>query len=189
MKRIVSAVPGRIRLRDPGLRERQRHERVRVRLADLDGVRSVEGNPATGSLLLRYDVAAIARSAMEARVEAAAAGELGEGASGGPHRPVRAAAPRAIEAKGVEHARIAPAPAAGADWEASGRVDRRGPPHSGRAIARRLNGYAKIGMLASLGASLGLAAAGAKRLHIATGGVYLALLGIHMAVHRRHLLK
>lgn len=188
MKRIVSAVPGRIRLRDPGLRERQRHERLRARLADLDGVRSVEGNVSTGSLLLRYDVATTARSAMESEVEAVAAGELAEGERAGVKAPRRAAAERNA-AKRPAPMRIVREPAAGTEWEAAGHVERRGAPYSKRAIARRLNGVAKIGMLASLGASLALAAAGAKRLHIATGGVYLALLGIHMAVHRRHLLK
>ncbi|WP_407279585.1 hypothetical protein U5817_02305 [Aromatoleum evansii] len=54
---------------------------------------------------------------------------------------------------------------------------------------RRLNTWAKYGMLGSLGISLALAAAGSKKAHAATGGLFLGLLGIHMAVHRRHLFK
>jgi hypothetical protein len=42
-------------------------------------------------------------------------------------------------------------------------------------------------MPASLAASLALAAAGAKRWHAATGGLFLAALHVHLAVHRRHL--
>lgn len=53
----------------------------------------------------------------------------------------------------------------------------------------RINRLAKRGMLAGLGASLLFAAAGAKRLHIVTGGFFLAGLAAHLAVHRRHLLR
>ena len=39
------------------------------------------------------------------------------------------------------------------------------------------------------GASLALAATGAKRGHAALGGVFVLLLGVHLAVHRHRLLK
>lgn len=62
------------------------------------------------------------------------------------------------------------------------------PPVSlGRRRSRQLNRLAKLGMLASLPASLALAAAGSKRLHVVTGGVFTLLLLAHMLVHRRHL--
>lgn len=54
-----------------------------------------------------------------------------------------------------------------------------------RSFRLRANRYAKIGALASLGASLAFAAAGRKRLHIATGYLFLAFLGVHLAVFRR----
>lgn len=54
-----------------------------------------------------------------------------------------------------------------------------------RQLARATN----VGMLASLGSSLALAAAGAKAAHVATGSVFLGLLGVHLAMHRRSLLR
>lgn len=54
---------------------------------------------------------------------------------------------------------------------------------------RRWNRAAKWGMLASFPVSLALAAAGSKKLHAASGGVFSALLLVHLYVHRRHLIK
>lgn len=153
MKRIASAVPGRIRIRDSHLRDSARHARLGSALAALDGVGSIEGNVVTGSFLLRYDAAQVPPAVMEARVLAAIADELDP-----------------------------PPPAAQEEAPA-----RRTPRRWQRD--RRLNTWAKYGMLGSLGASLVLAAAGSKKAHAATGGLFLGLLGIHMAVHRRHLFK
>ncbi|MBK1687591.1 HMA2 domain-containing protein [Rubrivivax gelatinosus] len=58
-------------------------------------------------------------------------------------------------------------------------------PGRRRQLARATN----VGMLASLGSSLALAAAGAKAAHVATGSVFLGLLGVHLAMHRRSLLR
>lgn len=58
-----------------------------------------------------------------------------------------------------------------------------------RRAGREWNRVAKLGMLASLPVSLALAAGGAKKLHALTGGVFSALLLVHLAVHRRHLIK
>jgi hypothetical protein len=64
------------------------------------------------------------------------------------------------------------------------------PPHArASATKRRANRYAKYGMIGGLATSLVLAAAGKKRLHALTGGAFVACLGVHMAIHRRHLLK
>lgn len=57
---------------------------------------------------------------------------------------------------------------------------------------RRLNGrtanrYAKLAGLATLGASMGFAAAGKKGLHIATGGAFLGCLAVHLYIHRRRI--
>lgn len=153
MKWIVSAVPGRIRIRDSQLRDAARQERLGAVLAEIDGVVEVEGNPRTGSMLLRYTPEHTTRVEMEARISAAIAAEL------------------------------EPPPVA-AQEEASGRRTLRRWQRD-----RRLNTWAKYGMLGSLGASLALAAAGSKKAHAATGALFLGLLGIHMAVHRRHLFK
>lgn len=67
-----------------------------------------------------------------------------------------------------------------------------GPPSqpSVRSSSRvRVNRWAKRGMLLSLAISLLLAAAGNKRWHALTGGIFLHALGLHLWVHRRHLLK
>lgn len=153
MKWIVSAVPGRIRIRDSQLRDAARQERLGAVLAEIDGVVEVEGNPRTGSMLLRYTPEHTTRVEMEARISAAIAAEL------------------------------EPPPVA-AQEEASGRRTLRRWQRD-----RRLNTWAKYGMLGSLGASLALAAAGSKKAHAAIGALFLGLLGIHMAVHRRHLFK
>lgn len=67
---IVSRLPGRLRLRDPSLRPPQDNEALRTELGGWDGMVAVEGNPTTGSLLLRYDIAQIPPHEMEARVAA-----------------------------------------------------------------------------------------------------------------------
>lgn len=54
---------------------------------------------------------------------------------------------------------------------------------------RRWNRAAKWGMLASFPVSLALAAAGSKKLHAVTGGLFSVLLLVHLYVHRRHLIK
>ncbi len=185
MSRIVSALPGRIRLRDPALRAPRTNERLQDVIAKFDGVRSVEGRAQSGSVVLLYDATRTDRSSMEARVEAAAAAELAS-RDGDPARGAASSTPVEPAAKSPVRSRPIRASVARSALVSG---DRRGPPFSTRAVLRRLNGYAKVGMMASLGASLALAAAGNKRLHIATGSVYLALLGIHMAVHRRQLLK
>ncbi|TXH92202.1 HMA2 domain-containing protein [Thauera aminoaromatica] len=60
------------------------------------------------------------------------------------------------------------------------------PGKPGRHTLRRhANRAAKLGMLGSLSASLALAAAGNKRWHAVTGGVFLACLGVHVGLHRK----
>jgi len=83
-------------------------------------------------------------------------------------------------------ARVGDAVAAALGMEPS--VPSAAPP-SGKRAAREWNRVAKLGMLASLPVSLALAAAGSKRLHAVSGGVFTLLLLVHMAVHRRHLIK
>lgn len=68
MVAIASALPGRLRLRNPAWRLPARNEAVRAELAGWDGIGSVDGNPRGGSLLLRYDPAQMSPSEIEARV-------------------------------------------------------------------------------------------------------------------------
>lgn len=52
-----------------------------------------------------------------------------------------------------------------------------------------LNRYAKYGMFSTLGLALWFAAARARRPHAATGWLFVACLGMHLAVHRHRLLS
>ncbi len=142
MTRVAASIPGRIRVRDSGLRHAGRLARLRAAFLALEGVHAVEGNAAAGSIVVRYNAARVAPEDMEEAVERAVEAELARPASSVP--PSR-------------------------------RV--------------RLNRAAKYGMLASLGTSLVLAAAGARRWHAATGLVFVACLGVHLGVHRRHILR
>ncbi|MGQ9368063.1 HMA2 domain-containing protein [Azospirillum sp. ST 5-10] len=73
---IAAAIPGRIRVRHPRLRQAERNRELASRLDGADGLRVAERNPATGSLLLLYDPAYLVPSQAEARVAAAAAAVL-----------------------------------------------------------------------------------------------------------------
>ncbi|MBP8170896.1 MAG: hypothetical protein KAX90_01250 [Pseudomonas sp.] len=141
MPLIVSALPGRIRVRDPRLRQLARLECLRTCLAQLPGVASIELGGRTGSLLLHYDPQLIDSETLEAQVEHATLAAL----------KVRAS-----------------------------------PARSGLMQANR---WAKLGMLASLSGSLALLALGNKRGHGLAGGLFVAGLGLHLLVHRRHLLR
>lgn len=142
MTRIVAAIPGRVRIRDGGLRQPDRLQRLRGALAALPGIVSIRGNPANGSLIVHYNAAEVAPEKMETALERTVDAELAQ-------------------------------------------------PRDRAAIAHRLriNRLAKYGMLTSLGTSLALAAAGNKRWHAATGMVFVACLGVHLATHRRQLLR
>lgn len=142
MTRIVATVPGRIRVRDGGLRQPDRQDRLLGALKALPGVAACRGNPVAGSVVVHYDAGRVAAARMEALVEQAVDAELAQ-------------------------------------------------PRDKAAIAHRLrvNRIAKYGMLGSLAASLALAATGNKRWHAATGVVFVACLGVHLATHRRQLLR
>lgn len=169
---IIASIPGRLRLRAPGLRQRLRCDAAAERLRAIDGVVSVEPNPAAGSVLLRYDVSRQDIQAMEAAAAAVVAAMLPEDG------PERGAAERSGGG-------AAGAPGGGPRGKPGGE------PNDGAAdrAALRLNRYAKLAMLVSLPTSLALAAAGAKKLHIATGSVFTLMLLVHLTTHRRRLLQ
>lgn len=144
---LASSAPGRIRLREPALREPQRRARLTAALMDLGGMMAVEANPVTGSLLLRYDVTHCDRTAMEEKVVTLAAIELDSCTT----------PPRKMPAR--------------------------------RATARQLNRFAKLSMLGCFPLSLGFVAMGGKHLHAVTGVMFSLAMMVHLAIHRRHLLK
>lgn len=195
---IIASIPGRLRLRAPGLRQRLRCDAVAERLRAIDGVVSAEPNPAAGSVLLRYDVGGQDVEAMEAAAAAVVAAMLPEG--GPEDEPGQGSAERSARAPndGPDAGtidRAAARPAGRAAYHAS---ERRVAPLTHAQVAQRmarrraalrLNRHAKLAMLVSLPTSLALAAAGAKKLHIATGSVFTLMLLVHLTTHRRHLLQ
>lgn len=77
MNRIVSLVPGRIRLRDKQLRNPEALDRLSLALSAMPAITALQGSVRTGGLLLHYDARAVAREDMERQVEAAAEQTLG----------------------------------------------------------------------------------------------------------------
>lgn len=142
MTRIVSSLPGRIRVRDPALRAPDRLDLLEQTLATLEGVAGLRGNAAAGSIVLHYDAGRVDVEAFERTVDEAVDAVLAAPRRKGRHR-----------------------------------------------LRNRVNRAAKLGMLGSLGTSLVLAAAGQKHWHAVAGGVFVACLGVHLAVHRKHILR
>ena len=182
---VASALPGRVRLRGPVLRQARALAQARSALQAQPGVICVQTNARVGSLLLHYDAAtlpqpqaeALLAAAVQAALQPAANDDAGAAAcpsSPAPRQP-RQNRRAAASAARAAHLSVPAAPPA---------------PHPHHAPARNvINRWAKRGMLLTLGASLALAATGAKRGHAALGGVFVLLLGVHLAVHRRRLLK
>lgn len=62
-------------------------------------------------------------------------------------------------------------------------------PSGDRPCRDSINRCVKLASLASLGVSLSFAAAGSKRWHMVSGGVFLGLLGAHLVMNREALLR
>jgi len=175
---IVSSIAGRLRLRHPALRQLGRLAHLEQAVSGWPGVLAWEGNAHTGSLLLHYDLSALAQTECERRARAALQELLAPPAQNETPPPATtpAWAASAAPAGAAATAGAAPAsPASAARPRGSTRV--------------RANRWAKRGMLLSLAATLLLAAAGAKRWHTVGGLLFLHALGVHLWVHRRHVLK
>ena len=140
--RVVSATPGRIRIRDRHLRSTERLVALSDRLSAIDGVLGIRTNPRIGSLVLLFDPAQLDIEKLEVRIEDMV--------------------------------------------DALTKLDM---PVVAKARRKQLNRYAKIGMLGSLAASLALVATGQKRGHALAGALFVAGLGVHLGIHRQHLLR
>lgn len=152
MSAIASSIPGRIRLRHAALRNPLRLQQLEDRIGEWAHVQSAASNPKAGSLLVRYDAAALNAHEFAARCETALAELLPR-----TEAPAPVAAPRPLPRGGTRRVRA--------------------------------NRLAKRGMLASLALSMLLAAAGSKRWHAMTGVFFLHALGVHLWVHRHHLVR
>ena len=69
MSRIVSSMPGRIRLRDKRLRDQEKLNELTKELSQIAVITSLKSNVRTGSLLLRFDRNAIGLSTIEANID------------------------------------------------------------------------------------------------------------------------
>ncbi|WP_333874958.1 HMA2 domain-containing protein [Methylobacter sp.] len=71
MSRIVSSLPGRIRIRDRVLRNQRRLNQLEAELIQIEGITSLQSNPGAGSIILYFDAAQSDAEMMEAAVDAA----------------------------------------------------------------------------------------------------------------------
>lgn len=156
---LVSALPGRMRLRHPLLRRPGHNRDLAERLATLDGLRVAESSTTAGSLLVLYDPTRVDRAAAEAHAAASAAAVLGLDTAASDPTPDPAPPP---------------APQTGG--------------RGGQSLTRRVNRAAKIGMMGSMAATLAALGVG-KRVHAGAGAVFVALMLVHMAIQRKRLFQ
>ncbi len=68
-RRIVSSTPGRLRIKDAGLRNAARLEQLTAALAEFDGMLEFERNPRIGSLTVHFDCKIVAIEKLESTVD------------------------------------------------------------------------------------------------------------------------
>ncbi len=78
MSRIVSSIPGRIRIKDKSLRDPEKLNALKKELSKIAAITELQDNVRTGSILLRFDRKALELSAMEADIDSAARKVLGK---------------------------------------------------------------------------------------------------------------
>lgn len=70
MSRIVSSIPGRIRVRDKALRDQTKLDQLKKELSKIAAITALQDNVRTGSVLLRFDRNGVELSAIEADIDA-----------------------------------------------------------------------------------------------------------------------
>ena len=70
MSRIVSSVPGRIRIRDRALRNPARLDQLEAALIRIEDITSLQFNPGAGSIVLHFNGADTDVAALEAKIDA-----------------------------------------------------------------------------------------------------------------------
>jgi len=181
MIRIVSSIPGRLRLRVAAPGAPAALDRLRSQIEQWEAVGSVAINPRTGSLLVHYDATRLTAARLEecARAAAAtlarAAAKVGSGGTALPPR-THGGTPRVR-------------PNAASPTSGHPPADEPLRSRSARKALLQANRLAKRGMLASLALSLVLAALGNKRGHWLAGALFLHALAVHLWAHRRHLFR
>jgi hypothetical protein len=70
MSRIVSSLPGRIRIRDKRLRDQARMNELKKELLKIAAVTELKGDIRTGSVVVSFDLSVIEIAALETKIEA-----------------------------------------------------------------------------------------------------------------------
>lgn len=161
--RLAASVPGRLRIRQGALDPAQLN-RWQTELTAWPEVQSVRLNPQARSLIVQYRCAQCGQPEMESRV-LTLCNELQDDK-------------QSTQAQtSQQHQAAAPALAIRS-------ITR---PRAHRAAwRRRANRGAKMAALVALPVSIALVYAGHKRLHAATGWLFVAALSVHLAIHRRN---
>lgn len=160
--RLVASVPGRLRIRQ-GAADPAQLSHWQTELAAWPEVQSLRLNPEARSLVVQYHVAHCEQTEMESRVLTLCNGQPQsepQDAQGQVNRQPEAA----VTTLATRPARRAHRAA----WR------------------RRANRGAKIAAIVALPVSIALVYAGNKRLHAATGWLFVAALSVHLAIHRRN---
>lgn len=71
MSRIVSSLPGRIRIRDKRLRDQARLNQLRKELVKIAAITELKGDARTGSVVVNFNPNAIEITALESKMESA----------------------------------------------------------------------------------------------------------------------
>lgn len=71
MNRIVSSLPGRIRVRDKRLRDQARLNELKKGLAKIAAITELQGDARTGSVVVNFDPSAIEIAALETKIDSA----------------------------------------------------------------------------------------------------------------------
>lgn len=71
MSRIVSALPGRIRVRDKGLRDQSRMADLKQALGNIEAITAVQADARTGSVVVNFDPETIDIASLETQLDAA----------------------------------------------------------------------------------------------------------------------
>ncbi|MGP1517919.1 MAG: HMA2 domain-containing protein [Ottowia sp.] len=181
---ITSALPGRVRLRDPDLRRPRALAHMQGALRACAGVTRVKTNAHTGSVLLQYDSHALPPEQAHELLQTAWSEALALPADEPP--PAEAAEAAEAAESVVENIAEGETPSASAAEQA---LTLNWPATLARPGAEQINRWVKQGMLLSLGATVALAGAGARRGHALAGSAFVALLLAHLYLHRSRLLK
>jgi hypothetical protein len=160
--RLVASVPGRLRIRQ-GAADPAQLSHWQTELAAWPEVQSLRLNPEARSLVVLYHVAHCDKAEMESRVLT-----LCNGQPQSEPQDAQGQINHSLEAAVTTLATRPARRAHRAAWR------------------RRANRGAKITAIVALPVSIALVYAGNKRLHAATGWLFVAALSVHLAIHRRN---